>query len=527
MRWRSFFVGFFMLSLLWVHKAAAVEFTGIIEWKDKTGSSQDFTIDIFQMDDTLPILRIGPTKLLKPLRLKVSDLAPGVYLMVIRAATSSTPLIRWINLTKPEPSPQEMRVTLTRRVFEQIGESYEEYRAFLVSVHRNPLHQSEGSQFPKRSRAPGDHLTQTGWAVSYWGSLVPWDLERPSLLQNTTWQWSKRVDFTLHWQFRGDISTGAYNRWNAQSKIQWEVLRAHQVIFQFAYEQGDAYKGSGGDYQVSQVSLQDHWELPSQWKVHLKTSARLWMNELGNPYLAYDVVGEGKKESGEGNGWVIQAGLGRHSWLDIIPAHPYRQALWFEQWVGSSFRWNEWFAQRRWLSLGFHDRLRPGSWTVRLQYQNLEGPWTEHKGLHDALMELSYEIPTSLGELGFRYVLERVWYPLDNFLQPGSRNSWTPFVESYLKVRTPRAGTLTICYAMTRPGLFFSRTSEGILRSLDIEWRQPITIIGSSGMQLEFRLAVLNTLGKGNPFTGEIVPEDRYFWLQLPRAWVWSLQSRW
>ncbi len=515
-----------LFILLMTGSAHAHSLEGILTWTDRSQPPGPIRITIVSLKQFEPIYSstLAPSR--HPFRFKLDHLARGLYLILIHVGDTETPILHWVNLNGRD-AVQKVQIHISQELLDRLKKRYESYRLFMHTVHRSPLHlaREEIIRWPAVSlTGPEYPLKSAHFSVTYLARVIPIASNRPALLHTTGWKWVQKNGPSLEWSFLGSITRGSIEQWSAQSEFNWKPLQAHQFKVHLYYERTHTRENTLRTLHQGRFAVRDIVALTDGWKLALDAGSRLWINEQGHAFFTYNLSGEIQYAPNTHHTFFLGGGTGRRSWIELIPGHPMRQFYWYQAWLQQSRHWSQWFTHQSWTRAGFRMILPPGTASLELRFQRFQGPWTHENALYTGQTTFQYRLALPLGEFGVAYALETALNPSADLLVPYPR--WSRYVQPYLTLNLPSRTRVNFTYAVHIGR--FQPVDDTLFesRSLDISVQQSLLLPGPMPAHCTLRFTVLNVLGDRS--TTSVDPTTTpFFWVQVPRSWLWSLHAEW
>ncbi|MDW7985346.1 MAG: hypothetical protein RMK16_11810, partial [Acidobacteriota bacterium] len=176
-----------------------------------------------------------------------------------------------------------------------------------------------------------------------------------------------------------------------------------------------------------------------------------------------------------------------------------------------------------WGALGLHTDVHAHAVSLQLQWRGYDWQWAQsRRRMSGPGLELNSRLRLPVGRLTVDYALTRragAPHPFDRFLE-----GWCHYWTLVYDVWQEPLGQLAIRYHFLRGPVVPWVVVPATVRSLDIEWAREWVVPGG-GAQLQFRFAVINLLNQFSDLSVGLLGE--YFWIPMPRTWLWSVTTRW
>jgi hypothetical protein len=460
----------------------------------------------------------------RPLHVRLPHVVQGLYLLVVEVLPGELPLVRWVRVRSDDEGAVNVRVRLDRTLLEALRRQAAEYQGAMQMLHRSPLHEGEAEPVPTRWGDP-PQARPVNVEVGYWMMVIPQAWNTGATLHATQWQW--------HWEQRaarlqgylaGQWLHGQWDRWRGQGELRWTPGDWQEIRLEALYERmepgGPSFQGG---LHHGWLGLEARWRLGSQWSFQVEGRGRSLSGTSADSVWSYWSEVRVDYADTPRTRLFLRGGNGRLMGMDWIPAHAVRQAYWVERFLLTDADFPALTALQWWGALGLHMDVYTHSVSLQFQWRGYDWQWNQsRRRMGGPGLELNSRIRLPVGQLTVDYELtRRTWrsHFLDRFLE-----GWCHFWTLGYDVRRPPLGQLSVRYYFLRgpvvPWVVVPATS----RSLDVEWAREWTPPGW-GAQMQVRFVVINLLNQYSDLS--VGQPGEYFWIPMPRTWVWSLTTRW
>lgn len=496
---------------------------GEIQWKESEPPPGPIRLAIFQLDRSEPIFTSDLKPDVKKYRFSVNNLKQGLYLIMVHVGDLKNPILHWVNLQE-HSNRDQVRIVLSRDILEKLNKQYRQYKFFMATIHRSPLHLDSGFQqhIQKPRVMPDESDGIPGqWRLVYLAQAFPQSTHLPALVQTTAWQWRWLPGQTLDWTLSGSYTHGLMDRWSAQSLIRWQPLQAHLIQFHMGYEQTWLSSQNSGMLHQGFMYLRETYRLNRRWELVMDAGARVWINDEGHPLLTYHLSGEFDVFSTHKDRFYLAGGVGRKSLIDLMTTHPARKFYWYQQWIALNKEWSRWLTSEAWAQAGFDLYVPPGTVQFHFRFRKASGFWSQNKTIYTGQVSLAYAISVGFVKFGTEYSIER---SLNTVMIPGFYPRALHYLRPHLKIELPTGTSVQMDY--TTFTYVHPENTNVHHRTLDMTLEQalPFPILFSEHTKL--RVMFINLLDRPVDRSVLIHPTP-YFWMNMPRSWVWSLEAEW
>lgn len=460
----------------------------------------------------------------QPLHVHLPHVVQGLYLLVIEVLPRGLPLVRWVRVKSDGEETVHVRVRLDRVLLEALQRRVTEYQGAMRMLHRSPLHEGEADPFPMLLEVL-QRPEPINVEVGYWMMVIPQTWSTGATLHATQWQWRwGRGASRVQGYLAGQWVHGQWDRWRGQGELRWELDDQQEVHLGALYERMEPTSPSPqGGIHHGWLGLEARWQMGSRWALQVEGRGRSLGSSSADFVWSYWSEFRVDYADTPRTRLFIRGGSGRVMGMDLIPAHPIRQAYWVERFLLTETGFPELTALQWWGALGLHMDVHTHAVSLQLQWRGYDWRWAQsRRRMGGPGLELNSRLRLPVGRLTVDYELtRRAWrpYSFDRFLE-----GWCHYWTLGYDVRREPLGQLSVRYHFLRGPVVPWAVVPATARSLDVEWAREWSAPGW-GTQLQFRFVVINLLNQFSDLSVGLPGE--YFWIPVPRTWVWSVTTRW